>query len=108
MCSCGQPSRTPRIGGIRPQRTCLTCHAAYMRKWRKTHKLSPEARVRDNCRSYLNVYLKRGKIVRGSCETCGAPGVEAHHADYLKPLEVKWFCRQHHVELTHENLRSGS
>lgn len=59
--------------------------------------------MKANCRAYLNVYVRRGKVPRGtSCEVCDAPDPEAHHDDYSKPLEVRWLCRAchlaHHLE----------
>jgi len=53
--------------------------------------------MKSIARSYLNVYIKRGKISKGFC-FCGKPGEEAHHEDYSKPLEVIWLCREHHIE----------
>ena len=55
------------------------------------------ARQRANARSYANVYLKRGKLVRQPCEVCGADA-EMHHDDYSKPLDVRWLCREHHLD----------
>ncbi len=43
--------------------------------------------------------VRLGKIKRGVCEVCGSVEVEGHHDDYSKPLEVRWFCHQHHCEL---------
>ena len=41
-----------------------------------------------------------GKIERGRCEQCGTSvDVQGHHDDYSKPLEVRWLCRAHHMEL---------
>lgn len=85
----------------RPQRHCLTCHAAYMRRWRKTHPLTPGQRMKDNARSYAGVYLRRGKLTRRPCEVCGE-AAQMHHEDYSKPLSVRWLCRAHHLELHHE------
>lgn len=82
------------------QRYCLSCHNEYMRNTRPKHsELSPLQRLKANCRSYLNVYLRRGKITKKPCEVCGDLNVEAHHDDYNKPLEVKWLCRKHHMDL---------
>src|SRR5512146_416701 len=80
-------------------------HNAYMRAWRKTHPMNAEQKRKDSCRSYLGVYLRRGKIQRQPCELCGAPA-EAHHHDYSKPLEVRWLCRPHHLELHKAEERS--
>lgn len=70
-----------------------------MREWRKTHPLTVEQRKRMNCRCYLHVYVKRGKVVKKPCEVCGNPKVRGHHEDYDKPLEVRWLCFEHHHEL---------
>lgn len=48
--------------------------------------------------------LKTGEIVRGTCEVCGNTDVEAHHTDYTRPLDVRWFCITHHSS-HHVNLR---
>jgi len=70
-----------------------------MRKNRPKHSnLHPIARKKANARAYLHEYIKRGKITKGVCEVCGKPA-EAHHDNYDKPLEVRWFCREHHLEL---------
>lgn len=76
---------------------CNACHAAYMREWRKTHRLEGEARLRANARAYLHVYEKRGKVKREPCANCGEPEVEPHHLDYRRPLEVIWLCRRCHL-----------
>jgi hypothetical protein len=96
-CKCGLEAR-------KGQRHCLACHAAYMRRWRKIHPLTAEQKRRDNCRSYLNVYVRRGKIQRKRCEVCGRKAVEALHLNYAKPLEVKWLCRPHHLVAANNQL----
>jgi len=77
---------------------CLACHSKYLREWRKIHPLTPIERHKMNCRKYTHMYLKRGKLNRGPCEVpgCDRPA-QMHHEDYDKPLEVRWFCRQHHL-----------
>lgn len=88
--------------GINPQREtgryCLSCHARYTAEWRKTHPLNEIQRMKDIARSYLGVYLRRGKIKAQPCVSCGAKA-QAHHPDYSKPLDVIWLCRKHHLEL---------
>lgn len=80
-----------------------------MRNNRPKHsELNELQRMKANCRSYLNVYIKRGKIVKQPCCVCGNPKSEVHHSDYRKPLAVIWYCREHHLQ-SHkegdENLR---
>lgn len=94
---CSKCSISPRrisLGKCR-QRLCLTCHAAYIKEWRKAHKLTDAQKVKANARSYAKVYQKRGKLIPKPCEVCGEKA-QKHHDDYSKPLEVRWFCARHH------------
>lgn len=61
---------------------------------------------RVKARSIVAGAIRAGKLVRGPCETCGVPNGHAHHGDYGKPLEVRWFCRKHHREL-HRQARES-
>ncbi|RJE78486.1 hypothetical protein DWB67_17445 [Paracoccus sp. JM45] len=40
-----------------------------------------------------------GKLERQGCEVCGALRVDAHHDHYDEPLNVRWLCRRHHIQL---------
>lgn len=83
---------------INKYRYCLSCHNEYMRNNRNKHsELSNEQRLKANCRSYLNTYLKRGVINKQPCIICNNMNTEAHHEDYTKPLDVKWMCRECHL-----------
>lgn len=76
-----------------------------MRKNRKKYsELDPEERLRVKCRSYTNVLIARGKLIRQGCRVCGGPA-QAHHHDYAKPWEVDWLCRAHHNE-EHARLKA--
>ena len=55
-------------------------------------------KMKANARSYLHVYIKRGKIIKTNCVICDSADVEAHHNDYAKPLDVIWFCRKCHLD----------
>ena len=43
--------------------------------------------------------LVAGSLEKQGCEVCGSPAVDAHHACYAAPLDVRWLCRCHHVRL---------
>jgi hypothetical protein len=48
----------------------------------------------------VRVALREGLLQRAPCEVCGTTeDMCAHHDDYDKPLDVRWFCREHHSEL---------
>lgn len=69
-----------------------------MRKWRQSHPLTESQRVKDIARSRVSVALSRGHLTRQPCEVCGSTDrLEAHHDDYDRPLDVRWFCRLHHL-----------
>ena len=64
----------------------------------------PEIVARDMVREAVRTKrLRRGPCARrdGTCKGT----IEAHHADYAKPLEVTWLCRSHHRRLHHESRR---
>lgn len=42
--------------------------------------------------------IRDGRLEKSVCEVCGDARVEAHHADYSKPLAVRWLCPIHHRE----------
>lgn len=51
--------------------------------------------------------IERGRLVRGECVRQGPGcegGIEAHHEDYAKPLDIVWACRKHHDELDYERF----
>jgi len=65
-------------------------------------------KVKDNieyrARVKVSSAVKRGKLVKGRCEICNLNNVQAHHDDYTKPLEIRWFCKQHHSECHRNSL----
>lgn len=90
----------------RTAKYCNPCSAEYARKWRATHPLNEEQKRKDACRSYANVYLKRGKLSREPCRQCGSHDSQMHHPDYTQPLNVEWLCRKCHLA-HHRSEKAG-
>lgn len=68
--------------------------AARERRYRKI----PALKLKQSARWITNRAISVGILVRKPCEKCGAKKVDAHHDNYMKPLDVRWLCRKHHVE----------
>lgn len=49
--------------------------------------------------------LRKGKMKKQPCETCGEVRVHAHHPNYNKPLDVMWLCSVHHKKW-HQNFHA--
>ena len=68
---------------------------ATVKRWRQANPLRMKAH------NAVARALKSGALIKGPCERegvdCNGP-VHAHHDDYEKPLEVRWFCGRHHHE----------
>lgn len=54
-------------------------------------------------RKALNHAVAAGKITPQPCEKCGATKAQAHHEDYSKPLQVRWWCPKCHSQ--HHNQK---
>ena len=62
-------------------------HKANKRAW---HHRNIEKR---RAHKVVELALKAGTLKPRPCERCGfAFGIQAHHEDYSKPLDVVWLC----------------
>jgi hypothetical protein len=48
-----------------------------------------------------------GDLVRLPCEACGSARTQAHHDDYLRPLDVRWMCVPCHRRWHHCNTAAN-
>lgn len=73
-----------------------------------SEKYKEKVKEKNKCRSILCNAVRDGKIERPKiCEIClKEKKIDAHHADYDKPFEVKWVCRKCHHQI-HINLRGN-
>lgn len=71
-------------------------------------------KANDHAQNVLEKAIAKGIVQRKTrCEICGAEsvfkdgrsGIQAHHCDYNKPLEVMWLCQKCHHEW-HKNHRA--
>ena len=57
------------------------------------------------CYKIYKYAIKHEKLLRGPCHVCGATeGIDGHHTDYTKPLEVLWLCKVHHREMHKQQI----
>lgn len=122
LCSCGA-QRAPNQAFF-----CSQCKAADSRKYRKVKVYTEEEKQAEKqrrqayyqankerfkkrfnedetyrskvlARKMVNKYVSEGLLKMGACKVCGtSEKVDAHHEDYMKPLDVIWLCRKHHHE----------
>ncbi len=59
---------------------------------------------RHRARRAVQYAIRTGKITRQPCCYCGAVDTEAHHADYSKPLDVRWVCFPCHRTIEHGQM----
>lgn len=86
---------------------CRVCNTERLRKYRQTdegkeafrrasRRSIEKNRHKQDAREQINYAINSGKIERPKiCPVCEEEKmVQAHHADYSKPLDVTWSCRQ--------------
>lgn len=69
-------------------------HLAANKRYRQKNKLKLAAH------NAVQKALMRGKLSKWpvcSVPDCCETKLEAHHADYSRPLDVIWLCNRHHV-----------
>jgi ribosomal protein S27AE len=97
-CGKGFTKTASRAGGSVAR--CDAClHGRFRDKARRRHR----AKYPDRARIYTAVYLavKKGLLLKGPCAVCGSPDVQAHHADYARPFDVRWLCASCHATEHH-------
>ena len=72
----------------------------------KKRQYSRASREREphkyKARNAVNNALRDGRLLKTPCIYCGSTKrVEAHHADYGRPLDVEWTCFKCHREIKH-------
>lgn len=91
-----------------PEERAVEINRESSRKWRKNHKAKWNAYKREYYkknphmrRAYKRFHAaqEKGLITSKPCEICGSEDVHGHHDDYDKPLEVRWLCPLHHMEV---------
>jgi hypothetical protein len=75
----------------------------YRIKYNNTKRKNELNRFRDSVRGIVGRAIKTNKIQKKPCLVCGNSKSQAHHDDYNKPLEIKWFCPIHHREYEEKN-----
>ena len=69
------------------------------RRRREIAPVKPNDRLKLRARQKARQAFDSGKIIKQPCEVCGDTSVQMHHDDYTKPLEVRFFCKKHHLLL---------
>ena len=73
----------------RPER-----RAAHLDQQRKQRAAHPE---KYKARASVQNAIRSRRLIRQPCRDCGSTiGVEGHHPDYSKPLDVEWLCEGCH------------
>jgi hypothetical protein len=130
LCNCCHKSLSEKAFYDSNRTKCKKCIKAYQKRRRSTPGIRERILAHDNKRSKTaerkqyaldaqrrrrarnpEKYLGRqrvkraiesGKLIPQPCEVCGDLNVQAHHDDYSKSFEVRWFCFQHHREHAHK------
>lgn len=78
------------------------------------HFYMNESKAPDRVHNLTELAIEKGLLIRKThCEKCGdnpvysngRTGIEAHHPNYNKPLDVVWLCKKCHFEW-HENNKA--
>lgn len=76
---------------------------------KRNKKRREDSPVEYVARMAVAVAIKKGVLVRPTeCSLCHGGGrIQAHHADYMKPLDVAWLCSKCHHALHRKQENNG-
>jgi hypothetical protein len=70
---------------------------------RSSRMTTDAAKKKAKVRSKLRTAIRSGMLKAQPCEWCGSIPAEAHHPNYVRPLDVMWLCKKHHGDLHSAN-----
>lgn len=94
-----------RLAKLGTHRIFTAEHKANLSKALKGKLYTTDHKLKKLARDLLNTAIKRGKVIKKSCEVCGNPKADGHHSDYTKPYLVNWLCKKHHKSLKHRGKK---
>lgn len=80
---------------------CSPTAGAYIATKKYRAKFPEKTRIQDRTNKRIN---RDKTLERQPCEVCGEESAEAHHYDYIHPLNINWLCKKHHGE-EHRRLK---
>jgi hypothetical protein len=94
------------------QTRCKPCFAASRMSDPEAGRARREREDPQRRRAYREVEkaVRAGRLIRpASCERCDTDriAIQAHHADYSRPLDVTWLCASCHKTLHLEGERAA-
>jgi hypothetical protein len=109
---CGEAKDVSEYNKDRPRRDGLQtwCRDCQRKRRAEDEQRNPTAQrrrgkprtIKTVAGERVRLAVRRGKLIKPtSCDECGTPGkgigLQAHHADYTKPLDVAWLCPTCHA-----------
>lgn len=77
-----------------------------IKTYEETHKWRKENPEKYKAHYAVNNALKKGNLIKAeACVLCNSKKkLEAHHADYSKPLNVVWLCKDCHIKIHRKEI----
>lgn len=86
------------------RRRCAGCQPAFVKRRAREYRAVPAVVIKNEARRAVTNAIRVGNLIPRACEhvntytgfLCNRTPTQAHHEDYLQPLEVAWLCSSCH------------